>query len=203
MTGLAITGRPSGFWIALPDGWVGLDLEPGRAEVWMKSVLDVASAVDKTVQAHRSEVEQVFALLRTDAAAAGIDFCACFFRVVNETLAIQASLAIALRGVEQANDTAGLASGLSESGDERAVSIVEHELGPVVRRAGRKSESLPGADQPTTFVSCQYFIPVPGTVDQVAVLTFASPTLVLQEELLRLFDSMAASFCFTGPKKAT
>lgn len=43
----------------------------------------------------------------------------------------------------------------------------------------------------------QYYLPVPGTDQLLAVVAFASPTLALEGDLIALFDTIADSFAFT------
>ena len=81
--------------------------------------------------------------------------------------------------------------------DGRVVDLVELDSGPAVRRRGRRSRLFPGAEEPVEFVSHQYFVRVPSTADRVALLSFATPTLAVEDDLGDLFESMARSFMFT------
>ncbi len=77
-----------------------------------------------------------------------------------------------------------------------AVSRVELVgAGPAVRAVFRDRASHARTEDPVEASVVQYFIPA--RPDTVAVITCATPVLVLAEEFAELFDAIADSFQFT------
>jgi len=189
---------PGGFWVALPEGWVSLDVDPSTSPASTRKLVDAAAANDETVRSHRAAIEQLITQMAADAAAADVCFVACYFQVFDERLPVQASLTVAFHTLDGANDPESMLGELGGS-DGRRVDSVELDAGMAIRRRGRRSRLFPGAEQPVEFVSHQYFLRVPNTTDRIALLTFATPTLPLEDDLGDLFESMAQSFTFTWP----
>ncbi|MGH2719944.1 MAG: hypothetical protein ACRDJU_15395 [Actinomycetota bacterium] len=197
--------RPSGFWIALPEGWVGLDVDPATAAPALSQALDLAAARDPSVTQHRAATEQLLAELLDAARRAGVRFIACYLRVFEHTLPVQASLTVSINDVGQSSDPANILNGLEADqrwGKRLATAIVDLPAGKAVRRAGLKRSPPPGQPgaQPVELLSREFFVPLPGAAEEIAVVSFASPTLVLSDDLNRLFDSMASTFAFTRPE---
>lgn len=191
------SGRPGGFWVALPEGWVSIDVDPSTSAASTRKLVEAAAANDETVRSQQVAIEQLIAQMTVDAAASGVCFLACYFQIFDENFPVQASLTIGFHDVDGANDPASMLGELG--GDGRWVDLVTLDAGEAVRRRGRRSRLFPGAEKPVEFASHQYFLRVPGTTDQVALLTFATPTLALEEDLGELFESMARSFTYTWP----
>jgi hypothetical protein len=179
----------------LPEGWVSLDVDPSTSRASTRKLVEAAAANDETVRSNKVVVEQLIAQMTADAAAAGVCFVACYFQMFEENFPVQASLTIGFHDVDGANDPGSMVSELG-AGDRR-VDIVALDAGEAVRRRGRRRRLFPGAEEPVEFASHQYFLRVPSTADQVALLSFATPTLALDEDLGGLFESMAQSFTFT------
>ncbi|MGH8906306.1 MAG: hypothetical protein ACRD0K_07290 [Egibacteraceae bacterium] len=197
MSANAGQGPPSGFWIALPAGWVSLDVDPATSAASARKLVEAAARGDETVRANRAAVERTLVGLTSGAAASGVSLCACYYEAFEDQLAVQASLTVAIHALDQANDPAAMVGDLASGETSRCVEVVDLGAGPVVRRAGRRGQALPGTDESLEFVVRQYYVPVPGTSDRVALLSFASPALVVEDDLVALFDSMAGSFVFT------
>lgn len=190
---------PSGFWVALPDGWVGLDVDPKTSAASARKLVEQAARKDETIRANKVPLEQMLAQVTADAAASGVVFCACYFQVFDEETAVQASLTVGFHSGD-GNDPASILGGLDDS-DGRRLEVVDLEAGSAVRRAGRGRKAFPGLEEPVEFISHQYFLRVPNTSDRIALMSFASPSVAFEEELADLFESMAQSFDFTWPKQ--
>jgi hypothetical protein len=190
---------PTGFWIALPEGWVSLDINPETSAATARQLVEAAARNDKTVRENQVAIEQTLAQLASDAAATGVQFCACYFQVFDE-VPVQASVTVAIHTLE-ANDPGAMVRELTAGGTGRSVDVVDLEAGRAVRRAGRRREVLPGMDEPVEFFGCQYYVPVPSTTNQIALLSFATPTLAVEEDMGDLFASMAGTFTFTWTKQ--
>ena len=191
--------RPTGFWIAVPEGWVSLDVDPATAAGSAARLLDLAGlGVDERFRGHRADAERLLAQLASAAAAGGVTFAACLVTVVDDVLPVQATLTISVNALDGGgNRTGEVRAALAAADRERAVEVVELDAGPAVRRAGRLRGAAPGTEEQLTLVSRQFYVPVPGTGREVAVLSFSSPTLELEAELSELFDGMAGTFAFT------
>ena len=198
MTATSRSESPSGFWVALPDGWVGLDADPKTSAASARRLVEQAARRDETIRANKVPLEQMLAQVAADAAASGVVFCACYFQVFDEQTAVQASLTVGFHTGE-GNDLASILGGLDDS-DGRRLDVVELEAGSAVRRTGRGERAFPGLEEPVEFVSHQYFLRVPNTTDRVALMSFASPSVAFEDELAELFESMAQSFEFTWRK---
>jgi hypothetical protein len=191
-------GPPGGFWVALPEGWVSIDVDPSTSAASTRKLVEAAAQNDETIRSQQVPIEQLITQMTADAAANGVCFVACYFQVFENDLPVQASLTVAFHAIDGANDPGSMLAELGGSGGRR-VDLIDLDAGAAVRRRGRRSRLFPGAEEPVEFMSHQYFLRVPGTGDQIALLSFATPTLALEEELGELFESMAKSFTFTWP----
>lgn len=189
---------PQGYWIALSDEWLSMDVDPSTSPERLRLVLDAAAAADGQVRKKRGRIEQLFGRLVEESAEAGVSRCAFYFAMVDEVLPVQASLTVAERSLSpDSNDLVTIFQGLSEGEQKGTVDVVELDGGLAVRRTGRAREPLPGSDRPIELLSRQYYVPVPGSGDEIVVLGFTSPNTELEGELNGLFDSIARSFVFT------
>jgi hypothetical protein len=189
-------GAPTGFWVALPDGWVGLDVDPKTSAASARQLVEAAARKDETIRQNRVALEQMMRHMAADAADSGAVFCACYFQAFDESTAVQASFTVGFHSAGDSSDPAAMLGDLDD-GSGRRLEIVDLEAGSAVRRTGRGRKAFPGMDQPVEFLSHQYFVPVPNAADRVALLTFASPSVSFEEELGDLFESMARGFEFT------
>jgi hypothetical protein len=195
VTGTNASGPPTGFWIAVPDGWISLDVDPGTSAESARKLAEAAVAGDPSLREQQGAIAQLLTDLTRNAADSGVRFCACFFQVFEEQLPVQASLTVAFHALDSANDPAAMLGDLQ--GEGRRLEMVELDAGQAVRRSGRRRESMPGSEEVVEFLSCQYYIKLPATTDRIALLTFTSPTVALEDDLLALFESVAGSFVFT------
>jgi hypothetical protein len=105
---------------------------------------------------------------------------------------VEARLLIAIRRFGPSTDPIALLGALRAGPDERHVALVQFGETVVVRQAGL----VDGHGGPTV-VHHQYYFPVPGDEDRLALLDFSSPTITAAADLGDMFESMAASFRFT------
>ena len=197
-----MSGPPTGFWVALPDGWLSVDVDPSTSAGSTRKLVEAAARNDETVRARRNQIEQMIGQVTADAAASGVVFCACYFEVFEDDYPVQASLTVAFHAIDGSNHPGSMLAELGGPG--RRVEMVDLDSGQAVRQSGRSLRALPGLEEPLEFLSHQYYLRVPGTTDRIALLSFASPSVALEEELAELFESMARSFSFTrlaeGPR---
>jgi hypothetical protein len=195
VTGRGGSGPPSGFWIAVPEGWISLDVDPDTSAESARKLAEAAVAGEPSIRDQEGTIAQLLTQLTRNAAESGVRFCACWFQVFEEQLPVQASLTVAFHTLDSSNDPTTMQEDLR--GEGRRIEMVDLEAGTAVRRSGRRREPMPGSEEPVEFLSCQYYIKVPATTDRIALLTFTSPTVVLEDELLNLFEATARSFAFT------
>lgn len=192
----------TGFFLALPDGWATLDVDPRTAARSVRWQLDHAQLDHPEVAEHRHLIEQALTQVAADASASGTCFAACWFTIVGQ-LPVQASVAVSLTDIIDGPSTSeAMIADLADVHDGRSVAVVDLGVdGPnAVRRSGRRRRTPPGQREEIEYLSHQVYVPVPGgrrTGHTVAILSFASPTLELEEELAGLFDDMASTFRFT------
>jgi hypothetical protein len=191
------TGPPTGFFVALPDGWVSLDVDPSTSADSVRRLVSAAARNDDNVARNRVAIEQLLTQVTSEAAASGVQFCACWFQLMEGGLPVQASLTVGFHGLDGPNDPAAMLRELIEPGTDRRIDQIELDSGPAIRRSGRRRQAFSGMDEPVEFFGCQFYVPVPGSPNRIGLLSFATPTLALEEELGDLFDSMAKSFVFT------
>lgn len=193
--GADTSGPPTGFWVAVPEGWISLDVDPETSAESARKLAEAAVAGDPSIRDQQGAIAQLLTRLTRNAAESGVRFCACFFQVFDEQLPVQASLTVAFHALDSSNNPAAMLEDLR--GEGRRIEMVDLDAGQAVRRSGRRREQMPDSEEPVEFLSCQYYIKLPATTDRIALLTFASPTVALEDDLLALFESMAGSFAFT------
>jgi hypothetical protein len=185
-----------GFWIALPRGWVSLDVDPRTSAVTARRLVAAAADADETIRANQAAIEQILVGAARDATADGIRYCAAYYEQIDDNLAVQASLSVGIHGSTEGTDPSAMLRGLADDSGRR-ISIVDLDAGQAVCRTGIRHTHFPGTEEPLDLLTHQYFIPVPSTTDLLTAVAFASPTLALQDELVALFDTIAQTFAFT------
>ncbi|MGH8999351.1 MAG: hypothetical protein ACRDY7_08170 [Acidimicrobiia bacterium] len=197
MSDPASTAAPGhGFWLALPPGWVSLDVDPSTSTSTIRRMVAAAAEADETVAANREELEGMLIDAARDCATSGVLYCAAYFEPF-EDMAVQASLAVAVHAAVEGTDFGRMATELADGEGGRTIEVVDLDAGGAVKRSGRRRTRFPGTEEPLELLTHQFFIPVPGTTDLLAVVAFASPTLGLEADLVALFDAIADSFAFT------
>jgi hypothetical protein len=193
---------PTGFFVALPQGWQQLDVNPKTAAVSARMLVEQASRNSEALARNRAAFEQMLVGAAAEAARANVEYCACWFQPVEgpdgTALPVQASVTVAFHSLDSSNDpTSMLTELLGSAAGSSSLDLVELDAGPAIKRGGRRREALAGMDEPVEYLARQYYVPVPGSTNKIALLSFASPTLELADDLERLFDAMARSFTFT------
>jgi hypothetical protein len=168
---------PTGYQIGLPPGWEAID--PGRrAGRRPPDLAPVEQSLVDVVNAADGPGVRFAALVQGDA----------------DGLRFQAALTIGVYRIGTANDAGSLSEALAGFGSPGGVVVVDLPVGKVVRRAPASPAPPPGEK---AAILVQFYVPVPATSDQVAVLTFSSPTPEPAGSLTGEFDAMAETFGFT------
>lgn len=195
--------------LLIPDGWITVDLddsEPSQAAV----------AVDAAVRA-MPELSRIAEAMRQTVAAAArvaVDRGALFLALGFEPVDIDVvAMSVTVYGLT----TPGGAVGLEVMADElavpqpedfngRDVRMVELPVGPAVRLhtvttgPADPTDGADGGDGQSLFVEVvDHFVPIVGTAD-VALVSCSTPAVAVGDQVLALFDRIAASVeIVTGP----
>jgi hypothetical protein len=192
----AATEVVSGFWIVLPNGWVTVDVNPRTAPRTHRRLLRSLASAEPGLAAYRPRLEADLNRLAKECAEQGVQFAASFIALVDGELPMNASLNIATYRTDLNHPDMMFAS-LADGEFKHAVDLFELDDGRAVRVRGRDKLRYPGADEDVEVVSRQYHVPMPGTHERVALLTFTTSSLAFEEGFAELFDTMAATFRFT------
>jgi hypothetical protein len=197
MTDPSSTAAPGhGFWMALPPGWVSLDVDPSTSTATIRRMVGLAAEADETVAENRESLERMLIDAARDCATSGVLYCAAYFEPF-EDLAVQASVTVAVYAATDGTDFSRMATELADGEGGRTISVVDLDAGRAVKRSGHRHTRFPGTDEPLELLTHQFFIPVPDTPNLLAVVGFASPTLALEDDMVALFDAIAEGFAFT------
>lgn len=190
------TARGRGFWMALPPGWVSLDVDPSTSTATIRRMVGLAAEADETVAENRESLERMLIDAARECANSGVLYCAAYFEPF-EGLPVQASVTVAIYAATDGADFSRMATELADGEESRTISVVDLDAGRAVKRSGHRRTRFPGTDEPLELLTHQFFIPVPDSANMLAVVAFASPNLVLEEDMVALFDAIAESFAFT------
>lgn len=100
----------------------------------------------------------------------------------------EATLTVVFQTLEGSNDPQAMVDELAAAGHASEVQTVELAAGPAVRRVG--------PDDVSEVTGRQYYVPVPGTDNQIAVLSFVSSASPEKERLDEMFEAMAKTFAW-------
>ena len=190
------TARGRGFWMALPPGWVSLDVDPSTSTATIRRMVGLAAEADETVAQNRESLERMLIDAARDCATSGVLYCAAYFEPFQD-LPVQASVTVAVYAATDGTDFSRMATELADGEGGRTISVVDLDAGRAVKRSGHRHTRFPGTDEPLELLTHQFFIPVPDTANMLAVISFASPTLALEDDMIALFDVIAEGFAFT------
>lgn len=169
---------PAGFQLGLIEGWEIADLvDPTPAYIGLTD----APLVLATAHWRLGDIEN---------AVGGLQLRASLSQVADERPA-RAECRVSVYAIDVDNGPGHLQATLMKDGDP--TDVVALPAGAAVRRTGRR----PGAgDLPERFVH-HFFIPVPGTWNEVVFLEFSSPVFEAEGALRPHFEGLASSFEFT------
>jgi len=190
------TATGHGFWMALPPGWVSLDVDPSTSTATIRRMVELAAEADETVAENREALERMLIGAARDCATSGVRYCAAYFEPF-EDLPVQATVTVAVYAATDGTDFSRMATELADADGARTISVVDLEAGRAVKRSGHRHTQFPGTEEQLELLTHQFFIPVPDTTNLLAVVAFASPTLALEDDMVALFDTIAEGFVFT------
>lgn len=198
MSAVAEVAGPTSYALALPEGWVRLDLDPTTQRASVEAFVAERVARSPGLAPRRRQMRRMLLAEARAATEAGAVDSALLSEVI-EGLPVTAALAVSLLDAPASTGGTGsatLMTDLAESwGRGGAVSREKLPNGPAVRL--RASQTLPFHQDGDHRVveTVQFFVPTPAE-DLFAVLSFSTPTLEVVEELVLFFDAIAGSFAW-------
>ncbi|MBO0731967.1 MAG: hypothetical protein J2P57_22095 [Acidimicrobiaceae bacterium] len=200
-----IAASAAGFCVRLPPSWWDLPLEPDDRQ---QRIDELVRGTHPDLDQHqRARLTSVLVGLADMAARCGALQCAGSVMIDDTKTAVMAGLTVTVIDVPQGDDDAlSYLLAIVLTGSRSRSSLPDDCALAVLPRAGQALRIREGAQakrgdpEPEALVplDLRYFVRIPGDARAV-VLAFHSPDVARQEtgdELVRLFDAMAATFCF-------
>ncbi|MFJ5776553.1 hypothetical protein [Streptomyces sp. NPDC093094] len=197
------------FSLAVPETWWEFDIRPEGRESTVRSLVDERVRDTPELQPYRADVTAVLHRMAKEAHDSGALYLGCMaenFEGVPlvATLTVSALGARNRQGVALSTDPRAIADSLRtvtarREGDAwRTVTTVEIPgAGTAARTYGVEDVPVARGDSRTLRMALtQTYIPVPGTTDQVLLVSGASPVLDLAEAFHDIFDAVTSTFRF-------
>ncbi|MEU4165982.1 hypothetical protein AB0F46_03730 [Streptomyces sp. NPDC026665] len=199
----------SGFSLSVPESWWEFDIRPEGRDATIRGLVDERVREFPELTEYRSDLTAVLRKMAKDAYDSGAVYMGCMAENF-EGVPLTATLTVSVlgarngQGVELSTDPRAIAESLRtvtarREGDAwRTVTTVDiPEVGPAARTFGVEDVPVAQGDTRTLrMVLTQTYIPVPGTTDQVVLVSGASPVLDLAEAFHDIFDAVTGTFRF-------
>jgi hypothetical protein len=202
---VAVTAKPSGFTLRLPESWIEFDIWRATRTGDLARLVDARIAETPEVAPRRGVLLKLLREVATEAERQGAVYCASMADVVEEGGTLAASVMVFQTdgAPDPAENTveaiAGQVSAVAPTADGRPawrrVEIVELDAGRAVRVAGVEAAHV-GARSPITAVVTQTLIPIPATPGVLNVV-LTSPQVQIAEAMLDLFEAISATLAWT------
>jgi hypothetical protein len=188
--------------IATPGNWIGVDL--GAIQRSGDELTEAFAMLFEGEPERRAEAERL-ARYMTEGAELSLEAGVCYAAAVVDVVdnvPILAALSLMIlpspAGDEEMSPSE-IAEELKQADQDEPsqVAVLDLPAGTAVRMQGLRHFD---ADRPdgakVATLSDQYYVPVPGRPDRVAVIAFISPNVAAAEAMRRLFDAIASSLEF-------
>ncbi|QIP75174.1 hypothetical protein EZV63_21005 [Streptomyces sp. VN1] len=198
-----------GVSLSVPDSWWEFDIRPEGREATIRAL--VAERVNETPELapYRSDLTAMLRKMARDAYDSGALYLGCMAENF-EGVPLSATVTVSVlgaknqQGVALSTDPRAIADSLRtvtarREGDAwREVTTIDiPEVGPAARTYGVEDVPVaPGDRRTLRMVLTQTYVPVPGTTDQVVLVSGASPVLDLAEAFHDIFDAVTGTFRF-------
>ncbi|GHJ01241.1 hypothetical protein TPA0906_31060 [Streptomyces olivaceus] len=200
---------PAGFSLTVPDSWWEFDIRPEGREATIRALVDERVNETPELAPYRSDLTAMLRKMARDAHDSGALYLGCMAENF-EGVPLSATVTVSVlgaknqQGVALSTDPRAIADSLRtvtarREGDAwREVTTVDiPEVGPAARTYGVEDVPVaPGDRRTLRMVLTQTYIPVPGTTDQVVLVSGASPVLDLAEAFHDIFDAVTGTFRF-------
>ncbi|MGA5363228.1 hypothetical protein [Streptomyces purpurascens] len=200
---------PAGLSLSVPDSWWEFDIRPEGREATIRALVDERVRETPELAPYRADVTGMLRKMAKDAHDSGALYMGCMAENF-EGIPLSATVTLSVlgaknkQGVALSTDPRAIADSLRaitprREGDAwRKVTTVEiPEVGPAARTYGVEDVPVAEGDSRTLrMVLTQTYVPVPGTADQVVLISGASPVLDLAEAFHDIFDAVTSTFRF-------
>lgn len=200
---------PVGISVSVPDSWWEFDIRPEGREATIRALVDERVNETPELAPYRSDLTAMLRKMARDAYDSGALYLGCMAENF-EGVPLSATVTVSVlgaknqQGVALSTDPRAIADSLRtvtarREGDAwRKVTTVDiPEVGPAARTYGVEDVPVaPGDRRTLRMVLTQTYIPVPGTTDQVVLVSGASPVLDLAEAFHDIFDAVTGTFRF-------
>ncbi|GHB55967.1 hypothetical protein GCM10010377_53870 [Streptomyces viridiviolaceus] len=200
---------PAGLSLSVPDSWWEFDIRPEGREATIRSLVDERARAFPELAPYRSDLTAMLRKMANDAYESGALYMGCMAEnfdgvPLSATVTVSALGAQNKQGATLSTDPRAIAGSLRtinprREGDAwRKVTTVDiPDVGTAARTYGVEDVPVAQGDSRTLrMVLTQTYIPVPGTTDQVVLVSGASPVLDLAEAFHDIFDAVTSTFRF-------
>ncbi|MFC7809479.1 hypothetical protein [Streptomyces olivaceus] len=206
---MSTRSTPLGVSLSVPDSWWEFEIRPEGREATIRALVDERVNETPELAPYRSDLTAMLRKMAKDAHDSGALYLGCMAEnfdgvPLSATVTVSVLGAKNQRGVALSTDPRAIADSLRtvtarREGDAwREVTTVDiPEVGPAARTYGVEDVPVaPGDRRTLRMVLTQTYIPVPGTTDQVVLVSGASPVLDLAEAFHDIFDAVTGTFRF-------
>lgn len=197
------------FALAVPESWWEFDIRPEGREATVRTLVDERVRETPELAPYRAEVTSMLRKMAKDAHDSGALYMGCMAEnfdgiPLSATVTVSVLGAKNKQGVALSTDPRAIAESLRSitprrEGDAwRKVTTVDlPDVGPAARTYGVEDLPVAEGDSRTLRMALtQTYVPVPGTADQVVLISGASPVLDLAEAFHDIFDAVTSTFRF-------
>ncbi|MET7323821.1 hypothetical protein [Streptomyces sp. NPDC005549] len=200
---------PAAFSLSVPESWWEFDVRPEGREATIRALVDERLDEAPELAPYRADLTAMLRKMAKDAHDSGALYLGCMAEnfdgvPLSATVTVSVLGAKNKQGVALSTDPRAIAESLRtisarREGDAwREVTTVDiPEVGPAARTYGVEDVPVaPGDSRTLRMVLTQTYVPVPGTTDQVVLVSGASPVLDLAEAFHDIFDAVTGTFRF-------
>ncbi|MFF9733194.1 hypothetical protein ACF1GX_27640 [Streptomyces albidoflavus] len=197
------------FSLAVPDSWWEFDVRPQGRDATVRTMVDERVRETPELAPYRNDLIAMLRRMAKDAHDSGALYLGCMAENF-DSVPLSATVTVSVvgarnqQGAALSTDPRAIAESLRtitprREGDAwRKVTTVDIPgVGPAARTYGVEDVPVTQGDNRTLrMVLTQTYIPVPGTTDQVILVSGASPVLDLAEAFHDIFDAVTGTFRF-------
>lgn len=201
---------PLGVSLSVPESWWEFDIRPEGRESTIRALVDERVSEAPDLAPYRPDLTAMLRKMAKDAHDSGALYLGCMAEnfdgvPLSATVTVSVLGAKNEQGAALSTDPRAIADSLRmitarREGDAwREVTTVDiPEVGSAARTYGGVEDVpvAPGDSRTLRMVLTQTYIPVPGTTDQVVLVSGASPVLDLAEAFHDIFDAVTGTFRF-------
>ena len=197
------------FSLAVPESWWEFDIRPEGRDFMIRTLVDDRVRETPELAPYRADMSSMLRKMAQDAHYSGALYLGCMAENF-DGVPLSATITVSVlgsrnkQGMALSTDPRAIAESLRtitphREGDAwRRVTTVEiPEVGPAARTYGVEDVPVALGDSRTLrMVLSQTYVPIPGTTDQVALISGASPVLDLADAFHDIFDAVTSTFRF-------